>query len=65
MAVFIINSSELRFKTTHLVRDSRAGDSFVILHYKDVVGHISPEVPEKVLKKIAKKEKGEGFKRLD
>ena len=46
MAVFIINSSELRFKTAHMLQGLRAGHSFVLMHYKDAVGYITPEVPE-------------------
>ena len=52
MAVFIIKSTEFRFKTSRMVQDLRAGHSFVIMHYKDVLGYITPEVPEKIRKKV-------------
>ena len=47
MAVFIIKSTELRHKAAHMVQGLRAGNSYVLMHYKDAVGYITPEVPEK------------------
>ena len=55
MAVFIIKSTELRGKAANLVQGLRAGHSFVLMHYKYMVGCITPEIPEKVRSKLGDK----------
>ena len=64
MAVFIIKSTELRHEAARMLQGLHAGHSFVLMHYNDAVGYISPDIPEKILAKVVQKDKGEGFKRL-
>ncbi|MEJ5186314.1 MAG: hypothetical protein WHT46_04470 [Candidatus Geothermincolales bacterium] len=66
MAVKIISTTELRSKAADLVIGLRSGDSFLIQHYNDIVGYITPEIPEELVKKLGvKKLKRATFKSLE
>lgn len=58
MAVYKITSSELRAKAAEMTQRLRAGDSFILMHYKEPVGYITSEVPKKLLKEAGVKERG-------
>jgi hypothetical protein len=47
MATYIVKTSEMRQKAALITQGLRAGDSFVLIHYKEPVGYISSEVPMK------------------
>jgi hypothetical protein len=61
MAVRIISTTELRSKAADMVLGLRRGDRFLIQHYNDIVGYITPEIPNDLLKKLGDK----GSKRED
>ncbi len=61
MAVRIISTTELRSKAAEMVLGLRRGDRFLIQHYNDIVGYITPEIPNDLLKKLGDK----GSKRED
>lgn len=61
MAVRIISTTELRSKAADMVLGLRRGDRFLIQHYNDIVGYITPEIPNDLLKKLG----GKGSKRED
>jgi len=63
MATFKISSSDLRTNAAELTKRLRAGDNFIIMHYKEPVGYITSEVPKKLLKEAGVKEK-KGFKEV-
>ena len=66
MAVRIISTTELRSKAADMVLGLRRGDKFLIQHYNDIVGYITPEVPPELLKKLGGKTKREEtFKVVD
>lgn len=52
MAVRIISTTELRSKAADMVLGLRRGDRFLIQHYNDIVGYITPEIPSDLLKKL-------------
>lgn len=45
----------------------RRGDRFLIQHYNDIVGYITPEIPSELLKKLGAKgsKREEAFKSID
>ncbi|MDD3719636.1 MAG: hypothetical protein PHP28_13365 [Actinomycetota bacterium] len=61
MAVRIISTTELRSKAADMVLGLRRGDRFLIQHYNDIVGYITPEIPSDLQKKLGTK----GSKRED
>lgn len=67
MTVRIISTTELRSKAADMVLGLRRGDRFLIQHYNDIVGYITPEIPSDLLKKLGAKGKKseETFKTLD
>lgn len=66
MAVKIISTTELRSKAADMVIGLRRGDRFLIQHYNDIVGYITPDIPEDILKKLGVKriKREESFKTL-
>jgi hypothetical protein len=67
MAVRIISTTELRSKAADMVLGLRRGDRFLIQHYNDIVGFITPEIPSDLLKKLGTKggKREEIFKSID
>ena len=67
MAVRIISTTELRSKAADMVLGLRRGDRFLIQHYNDIVGYITPEIPSDLLKKLGTKgsKREETFKAID
>ena len=67
MAVRIISTTELRSKAADMVLGLRRGDRFLIQHYNDIVGYITPEIPEELQKKIGarKFKREETFKTVE
>lgn len=67
MAVKIISTTELRSKAADMVLGLRRGDCFLIQHYNDIVGYITPEIPEDLLKKLGAKrpKREETFKTVE
>lgn len=67
MAVRIISTTELRSKAADMVLGLRRGDRFLIQHYNDIVGYITPEIPSDLLKKLGTKggKREETFKVID
>ena len=41
MAVYKITSSDLRANAAKLTQQLRAGDSFILMHFKEPVGYIT------------------------
>ena len=54
MAVQVISTTELRTDAKRLVIGLRSGDTFLIQHYKEIVGYITPKVPKAILKEYQK-----------
>ncbi len=52
MAIRIISTTQLRAKAADLVLGLRQGDRFLIQHYKEIVGYVTPEIPEDLRKKV-------------
>ncbi len=67
MAVRIISTTELRSKAADMVIGLRRGDRFLIQHYNDFVGFITPEIPSELQKKLGGKggKREETFKAID
>lgn len=67
MAVRIISTTELRSKAADMVLGLRRGDRFLIQHYNDIVGYITPEIPEDLRKKLgaAKRKREDTFKAIE
>jgi len=67
MAVKIISTTELRSKAADMVIGLRRGDRFLIQHYNDIVGYVTPEIPEDILKKLGIKvgKREESFKTVE
>ncbi len=67
MAVKIISTTELRSKAADMVIGLRRGDRFLIQHYNDIVGYVTPEIPEEILKKLGVKsgKREESFKTIE
>jgi len=67
MAVRIISTTELRSKAADMVLGLRRGDRFLIQHYNDIVGYITPDIPEDLQKKIGarKSKREETFKTVE
>lgn len=67
MAVKIISTTELRSKAADMVIGLRRGDRFLIQHYNDIVGYITPEIPSEILKKLGIKgeKREESFKTVE
>ncbi len=67
MAVRIISTTELRSKAADMVLGLRRGDRFLIQHYNDIVGYITPEIPSDLLKKLGtrKASREETFKTVE
>ena len=61
MAVRIISTTELRSKAADMVLGLRRGDRFLIQHYNDIVGYITPEIPSDLLKKLGRLYEVEDF----
>ncbi len=66
MAIKIISTTELRSKAADMVIGLRRGDRFLIQHYNDIVGYVTPEIPQDILKKLGIKsgKREETFKTL-
>jgi len=64
VAVRIISTTELRSQAAALVLGLRRGDKFLIQHYNEIVGFVTPEIPEELKAKIGggKSERLEKFK---
>jgi len=41
--------------TADMVLGLRRGDTFLIQHYNDIVGYVTPEIPEELKKKLGLK----------
>ncbi len=54
MAVQVISTTELRTDAKRLVIGLRNGEAFLIQHYKEIVGYITPKVPKAILKEYQK-----------
>ncbi len=54
MSVQVISTTELRTDAKRLVIGLRAGDTFLIQHYREIVGYITPKVPKALLKEYQK-----------
>ena len=67
MAVRIISTTELRSQAAALVLGLRRGDKFLIQHYNEIVGYVTPDIPEDLKKKLGggKSERLERFKVVD
>jgi hypothetical protein len=67
MAVRIISTTELRSQAAALVLGLRRGDKFLIQHYNEIVGYVTPDIPEDLKKKLGggKSERLERFKTVD
>ncbi len=67
MAVRIISTTELRSKAADMVLGLRRGDRFLIQHYNDIVGYITPEIPSDLQKKLGarKTSREETFKTVE
>lgn len=67
MAVKIISTTELRSKAADMVIGLRRGDRFLIQHYNDIVGYVTPEIPEDILRKLGVKsgKREESFKTVE
>jgi hypothetical protein len=59
MATYIVKSTYLRQSAARISQGLRAGDSFVLMHYKEPVGYITSDVPKKLLKEAGLKERDE------
>ena len=57
MATYMVKTSEMRQKAALITQGLRAGDSFVLIHYKSPVGYITADVPKKFLKEAGVKER--------
>ncbi len=55
MATRIISTTELRSRAADMVLGLRRGDTFLIQHYNDIVGYVTPEIPEELKKKLGLK----------
>ncbi len=55
MATRIISTTELRSRAADMVLGLRRGDTFLIQHYNDIVGYVTPEIPEELKKKLGMK----------
>lgn len=67
MAVRIISTTELRSKAADMVLGLRRGDRFLIQHYNDIVGYITPDIPADLQKKLGVKggKREEAFKAVE
>lgn len=65
MATYIVKTTELRQKAAIIVQGLRAGDSFIIQHYRSYVGYISSYVPKDILKKIDAPDDEDGFRVIE
>jgi hypothetical protein len=67
MAVRIISTTELRSRAADMVLGLRRGDRFLIQHYNDIVGYVTPDIPEELVKKlgIKKASRLESFKSVE
>lgn len=59
MATYIVKSTDLRQSAAKITQGLRAGDSYIIMHYKEAVGYITSEVPKRMLKEAGIKGRGE------
>jgi hypothetical protein len=59
MATYMVKTSEMRQKAALITQGLRAGDSFIIVHYKSPVGYLTPKIPKKLLKELGLKSQGE------
>ena len=64
VVTYVIQSTDLRGRAAKIVQGLRAGDSFLIMHYKEPVGLISPKVPADILKKAGVHGGGEDFREV-
>lgn len=68
MAVRVITSTELRFRAADMVKGLRKGDSFVIVHYREPVAFVTPEIPKQVIERMmpsTKKTESKDFEVID
>jgi hypothetical protein len=66
MAVRIISTTQLRSQAAALVLGLRRGDKFLIQHYNEIVGYVTPDIPEDLKKKQSsgKSERLDQFKKV-
>lgn len=57
MATYMVKTSEMRQKAALITQGLRAGDSFILIHYKSPVGYITPKIPKNLLKEVGIKER--------
>ena len=55
MAVRIISTTELRSRAADMVLGLRRGDKFLIQHYNDIVGYVTPDIPDNLKNKLGLK----------
>ncbi len=67
MATRIISTTELRSRAADMVLGLRRGDTFLIQHYNDIVGYVTPEIPEQLKAKLGlkKQKRQESFRVVD
>ncbi len=67
MATRIISTTELRSRAADMVLGLRRGDTFLIQHYNDIVGYVTPEIPEDLKSKLGlkKMKRQESFRVVD
>ncbi len=67
MVTRIISTTELRSRAADMVLGLRRGDTFLIQHYNDIVGYVTPEIPEDLKKKLGLKKvkRQESFRVVD
>jgi hypothetical protein len=61
MATHKVMTTELREKTATITQGLRAGDKFVLIHYKPQKGYITPKVPKELLSEAFKMPLKEGL----
>jgi len=59
MATYVVKTSEMRQNAALITQGLRAGDSFIIFHYKSPVGYLTPKIPKKLLKELGLKRQDE------
>ena len=57
MEAKIVKTTELRSETSRILEGLRAGERYILVHYNDVVGLITPEIPKEILEKMKGKDR--------
>lgn len=52
MTVKMISTTQLRSQVASIIQGLKKGDRYLIQHYKEVVGYVTPEIPEDLSRKI-------------